>query len=82
MFPDEIAKIAVIAIKCREWHTFDALMSEFYCWMDRPNDLTGKAAAKIGSALDDTCDSSMIDRLKQARTLLEYAVKSLMLNSK
>ena len=74
MFPDEIAKIAVVAIKNEEFKTLNYLLSEFWGWTDSPDGMTARAAMRIGDALFRHYDSKHdVTYLRTIRDLYAYA---------
>ena len=73
MFADDIAKVAVVAIKNSEWHTVDFMISNLYGWMDCPDTETGKAANSIVNAiLDKYIESPMSFGNDRHEVLLGY----------
>lgn len=81
MFPNDIAKIAIVSIENGEWHTTDFLLGQFQGWMDCPDRETGNAAFTIARALANKLDTMQdvaecFRYVNVANRLLKYAEKS------
>ena len=78
MFPSDIKKVAVVAIKNNEIHTLRFLVNELCGWMDSPNEETAQVAAYIGNNFFKITDQNgSLEDMKTANVLLKYAVKVL-----
>ena len=73
MFPEQILKVALVAIKHEEFHTLDYLLQDLSGWMDSPDKTTASACTTIADALKDRNEPVW---LRTRKALLSYALRS------
>jgi len=68
MFPHDIERVALVAIRHSEWNTVDFLLQELSTWMDNPDPSIQRYAGNIAASLYDSI------RAKNAALESKYTV--------
>ena len=77
MFPDDIKKVALVAIKNKEFKTLNYLLNDLSGWMDSPDKSTADAAISIGDALSETDEyKTNLSVVQKVHDLYSYAVRA------
>jgi len=78
MFPDDIKRVALVAIENSEFKTLYYLIHNLSGWMESPDKDTASAAIAIGNALSKTKEyNTDIDVVKKVHYLYSYAVRTI-----
>ena len=73
MFPEQILKVALVAIKHEEFYTLDYLLQDLSGWMDSPDKTTARVCSAIAAGLKDRTE---LVWLRTREVLLSYVLRS------